>query len=217
MAGGGRGKSALARRVVEEALRLFEDSPVRWPLPSWLWGFGKTPEDMAKDALGADLLSAESITQHLETGDFLLAIDGLNELGVSLKSLVAFVQSPSGRKTSLVVCARPGENLRAEFQRAARRWMIVEPEPLDSDDCLWSFLTHYRGNEDQFQSIKANFRGEDGTYNQLFVRMVMQVGDARTVADLFRGYFLKLFKQLIPEEARRFELLREAGLWCVDS
>jgi HEAT repeat protein len=213
---GGRGKSALLREVVERALKVFESDPAKSRLPVLLTGTGESLEKMAEAALQPVLLMPEMLAVHLEAGDFFLVLDGVSESGLSDKVLSSFVQGQYGDATPLLLGARPTRAYRNVIEGAAH-WMTAEPRRLD-ETTLVAFITHY-GGRGLSEPIKAACRGRDQTYLPILVRMAMTLGgdgdSAATVADVYRGYFLRLFEAQFPDEAKRFKRLDYAARWCL--
>jgi hypothetical protein len=215
---GGRGKSALLRRVVERALRRFERSPARSPLPVLLAGGGESLEAMVGRALGSALIAPKVLETHLEAGDFVLVLDSVSETGPPAKVLEAFIQGRYGGATRLLLGTRPSREIRYVVEGAAQ-WMVVEPHRLD-EGTLGDFVAHYQGSGFD-EGLKPACRGPDGTYLPILVRMAMTIaappGGRASVADIYRGYFFRLFEAQVPDEAARFERLREAGRWCLET
>jgi hypothetical protein len=215
---GGRGKSALLREVVERALGEFQKQPTRAPLPVLLAGDGESLESMVERALGASLIASDVLKTHMEAGDLMLVIDSVSETGPPAKALESFVQGPYGGATPMLLGSRPNRDIRHIVEGAAR-WMHVEPRRLD-EATLETFVAHYGGNGLD-GTLKPACRGPDGTYLPVLVRMAMTIqapsnGQA-SVADIYRGSFFRLFETQFPDETARFERLREAGHWCLET
>lgn len=216
---GGRGKSAVLREVVREALDRFEEFPATTPLPVLLAGTGESVEAMTREALGNFPLGREFVERLLEAGDFFLVLDGVSESGLAAPALLQFVQGRFGGTTSLLVSARPTRAFRDVVEGTAR-WMSVEPSRMD-ESLLAAFVAHYGGGE-LAAPVKGACRGPDG-YLPILVRMAMTVGQAQarpggvTVADLYRSYFLKLFEAQYPDEQVRFAQLDEAARWGLET
>jgi HEAT repeat protein len=215
---GGRGKSALLREVVRQALDQFEKRPGTTPLPVLLTGKGDSIEKLAEDALGAALLTRELLATHLEAGDFFLVLDGITEAGLSHKALNSYVHGPYGSASPLLITGRPNKAYR-EVVEGAARWTVAEPRRLD-EAALGAFVQHY-GGQPLREPIKSACRGgPDGTYLPILVRMAMglDAGLANAgVADIYRGYLLRLFEAQFPDEEQRFQQLQGAAAWCLQT
>jgi hypothetical protein len=215
---GGRGKSAMLREVVARALEQFERRPTQAPLPVLLAGGGESLEAMVTQALGPALIAPEVLEAHLESGDFVLVLDSVSETGPPAKVLEAFLQGRYGGSTPLLLGSRPSREIRHVVEGAAR-WMVVEPLRLD-EATLGAFVAHYEGGGLD-EGLKPACRGPDGTYLPILVRMAMTIpaprGGRASVADIYRSYVFRLFEAQFPDEAARFERLREAGRWCLET
>lgn len=220
---GGRGKSALLREVVWGALDAFETSPASSPVPVLLRpgdpDDGDSIETMTERALASALIAPDFLPRHLEAGDFILVVDGISESRVSEKVVSAFVDGPHGPATPLLLTSRPTRAFRNIIEGAAR-WMVVEPRRLD-EPMLDKFMSHYSGGPLP-DALRRACRGADGTYLPILVRMAMTIGDAgdatpASVADVYRGYFLKLFQAALPDEGERLGRLEGAARWCVET
>jgi HEAT repeat protein len=215
---GGRGKSALLREVVRQALDRFDQFPASASLPVLLTGTGESVEMMARSVLENVLLGPEFFARHLQAGDFFLVLDGISESGLSDKSLLQFVQGPYGSSTPLLVSTRPTRTFRHVIEGTAR-WLVVETRRLD-ESSLGLFVKHYGGTE-LARPVKDACRGLDGTYLPILVRMSMtikQTGEGGlSVADLYRSYFLKLFEAQFPNEKNRIAQLDETSCWCLET
>lgn len=213
---GGRGKSALLREVVRQALDQFERHPGDAPLPVMLAGRGENIGAMAETALAGVLLTPESLDLHLQAGDFFLVLDGISESGLSDTAVSSFVQGPYGGSVPLLVSSRPVRAYRHAIEGSAR-WLVVEPRRLD-EESLEKFVKHY-GRSLPGEARQA-CRGPDGTYLPILVRMAMTIRHADngvSVADVYRGYFLRLFEAQFPDEGERMQWLGKAARWCLET
>jgi hypothetical protein len=215
---GGRGKSALLREVVRQALDRFDQAPGSTPLPVILIGTGASVEAMARSALDSVLLGPDFFARHLQAGDFFLVLDGVSESGPADQALQQFMQGPYGRTVPLLVSSRPTRTIRYAFEGTAR-WLVAEPRRLD-ESMLGLFVKHY-GGTGLPDPVKAGCRGRDGTFLPILVRMAMTIehtgSDGVSVADLYRSYFLKLFKAQFPNEKDRIAQLDETSGWCLET
>jgi HEAT repeat protein len=214
---GGRGKSALIRKVVSVALEEFEKYPGRRPLPVVLTGKGDSIENMVKEALGATLILEEILPQHLSAGDFILVLDGVSESGLSDKVLAGFFNGPYSA-TRLLLGSRPTPEFHGLVE-STPPWMTVEPRRLD-ETSLDQFVAHYKGPV-LLAPVKAACRSVEGTYLPILVRLAMRVntqgGIITSVADIYREYFLQMFAAQFPDHQERLRFLHEAGRWCLET
>jgi hypothetical protein len=214
---GGRGKSALLREVVRQALERFKASPASAPLPVLLTGSGEDIEKMVEGKLASVLLAPELLGAHLEAGDFFLILDGVSESGLPDKVLDGFVHGKYRESTPLLLSSRPDRAYRHIIEGTAH-WRVVEPRRLD-EATLDKFVAHYGGRELP-EPLKAACRGPDG-YLPILVRMAMTLGaDDKvgvSVADVYFRYFLRLFEAQIPEREERARWLEEVSRWCLET
>jgi HEAT repeat protein len=215
---GGRGKSALLREVVRLALWQFENHPGDTPLPVLLSGKGESIEEMLDFALGGVLLMPEALAMHLEAGDFFVVVDGISESGLSEQAVSSFVQGMHGGNAPLLVSSRPSKAYRDAIEGTAR-WTVVEPLRLNQE-LLGKFVRHY-GGQDLTADAEAACRGPDGTYLPILVRMAMTISRTDSsragLADIYRGYFLRLFEAQFPDEGERLKWLGRAAQWCLET
>lgn len=108
----------------------------------------------------------------------------------------------------------------SEQRRLYRNFvMVAEPCRLD-ETTLDLFVRHYGGTELP-QGIKSAIGGPNDTYLPILVRMAMTVGGngsaVRSVADIYRQYFLRLFEAQFADQPERFKVLQEAARWCLET
>jgi hypothetical protein len=126
---GGRGKSALLRRLVRLSLEHFEKQPSS-PLPVFIDPAAEDLETAAKEAL-QDLGLPEALRDALlESGDFFLVLDGLTESKLEPEALRRYLEREMGLHAPVLLSARPNEAYRTAMAHALR-WMAVEPKRLD--------------------------------------------------------------------------------------
>jgi HEAT repeat protein len=211
----GMGKSALVREVVARALDRFKKGATPQPLPVLLSGEGETVAQMIGMAVSSLLPFPELLPMYLEAGEFFLVFDGVSELGPSESVLAAFVNGPRGRSVPLLLAGRPGRNLAGVIRGS--HWMTAAPQALDEEH-LREFVNAYGGSPLP-EPVKSACRGPDGRYRPSLVRMAL-VANPRAdgplnIADLYRGYFLKLLEGQCPAETDRLKRLEEASRWCL--
>jgi hypothetical protein len=206
------------REVVGRSLEQFEKHPGTSPLPVLLASKEDSIEKRVEAILSAVVLKPEMLAAHLQAGDFFVVLDGVTESGPSEEKLWAFVHGPAGRSTPLLLSGRPNRASRNVVEGTAR-WMVVEPRRLD-EVSLGAFVAHYGGKE-LSGPLKAICRGTGSdTYLPILVRMAMTSPggeDVKSVADVYRDYFLRLFEAQFPQEVERFKFLGTVSQWCLQT
>jgi hypothetical protein len=218
---GGRGKSALLRRLVRLSLERFEKQPSS-PLPVFIDPAAEDLETAAKEAL-QDLGLPEALRDALlESGDFFLVLDGLTESKVEPEALLRYLEREMGLHVPVLLSARPNEAYRTAMAHALR-WMAVEPKRLDGEG-LARFQAAYPGPDgkplvlsDSLQRI-CRGRAADGTYVPILVRLALRFGggDVDSVINLYRAVFAGLLKKE-PDDAATSEMLAFAEALCLGS
>ncbi|WPB76566.1 hypothetical protein KYC5002_47215 [Archangium violaceum] len=218
---GGRGKSALLRRLVRLSLEHFEKQPSS-PLPVFIDPAAEDLETAAKEAL-QDLGLPEALRDALlESGDFFLVLDGLTESKLEPEALRRYLEREMGLHAPVLLSARPNEAYRAAMAHALR-WMAVEPKRLDAAG-LERFQAAYPGPDGKpvplSESLQRICRGRaaDGTYVPLLVRLALRFGGGGvdSVINLYRAVFAGLLKKA-PDDAETSELLGFAEALCLGS
>jgi hypothetical protein len=218
---GGRGKSALLRRLVRLSLEHFEKQPSS-PLPVFIDPAAEDLETAAKEAL-QDLGLPEALRDALlESGDFFLVLDGLTESKLEPEALRRYLEREMGLHAPVLLSARPNEAYRTAMAHALR-WMAVEPKRLDAAG-LERFQAAYPGPDGKpvplSESLQRICRGRaaDGTYVPILVRLALRfgAGGVDSVINLYRAVFAGLLKQE-PDDAATSELLSFAEALCLGS
>ncbi|MFE8604633.1 NACHT domain-containing protein [Archangium violaceum] len=218
---GGRGKSALLRRLVRLSLEHFEKQPSS-PLPVFIDPAAEDLETAAKEAL-QDLGLPEALRDALlESGDFFLVLDGLTESKLEPEALRRYLEREMGLHAPVLLSARPNEAYRTAMAHALR-WMAVEPKRLDAAG-LERFQAAYPGPDGKpvplSESLQRICRGRaaDGTYVPLLVRLALRFGGGGvdSVINLYRAVFAGLLRKA-PDDAETSELLGFAEALCLGS
>ncbi|HYO53923.1 hypothetical protein [Archangium sp.] len=218
---GGRGKSALLRRLVRLSLERFEKQPSS-PLPVFIDPAAEDLETAAKEALRDLGLPEELRDALLESGDFFLVLDGLTESKLEPEALRRYLEREMGLHAPVLLSARPNEAYRAAMAHALR-WMAVEPKRLDEEG-LERFRATYPGPDGKplpfSESLQRICRGRaaDGTYVPILVRLALRFGggDVDSVINLYRAVFAGLLKKE-PDDASTSEMLAFAEALCLGS
>ncbi|KFA92231.1 hypothetical protein Q664_16780 [Archangium violaceum Cb vi76] len=218
---GGRGKSALLRRLVRLSLEHFEKQPSS-PLPVFIDPAAEDLETAAKEAL-QDLGLPEALRDALlESGDFFLVLDGLTESKLEPEALRRYLEREMGLHAPVLLSARPNEAYRTAMAHALR-WMAVEPKRLDAAG-LERFQAAYPGPDGKPVPLSESLlricrgRAADGTYVPLLVRLALRFGGGGvdSVINLYRAVFAGLLKKA-PDDAETSELLGFAEALCLGS
>ncbi len=214
---GGRGKSALLRRVMEIAITRFRADP-RSPIPIYCGAGETTVESAAMKDLGRNMLSPEIFAAELEAGHFLLIIDGISETGLTSKSIREYLNRAGGDKSFLLLASRKSEELRDAFGARPVPWMFVEPLPLD-DVTLPLFEASYRQHDLKAVALspgrKRACAGRQGTYLPLLVRMALRTASDQigNVTDLYEATFCGLADSIESDASKN--LKDEASSLCL--
>lgn len=202
-AGGGRGKSALLRAIVQAVLD--SNSAI---VPILIGKNGESLELAIRSQIESCLVNSDVIKIHLNKGHFLVVLDGVTEADWTAEQLRSF-HNTYGERTKLLLTSRPSAKL--DLLRATANTWFVEP-CLMNDDTLPKFLKNYGATELKDEHRQA-CRGPDG-YLPLLVRMALRIADkqAATVADIYREYFLALCNGKAQNPR---ELLARAGALCL--
>ncbi|WP_329733720.1 hypothetical protein [Archangium sp.] len=218
---GGRGKSALLRRVVRLSLEHFEKQPSS-PLPVFIDPAAEDLETAAKEAL-QDLGLPEALRDVLlESGDFFLVLDGLTESKLEPEALRRYLEREMGLHAPVLLSARPNEAYRTAMAHALR-WMAVEPKRLDAAG-LERFQAAYPGPDGKPVPLSESLlricrgRAADGSYVPILVRLALRfgAGGVDSVINLYRAVFAGLLKKA-PDDAETSELLGFAEALCLGS
>jgi hypothetical protein len=218
---GGRGKSALLRRLVRLSLERFEKQPSS-PLPVFIDPATEDLEAAAKESL-KDLGLPEALRDALlESGDFFLVLDGLTESKLEPEALRRYLEREMGLHAPLLLSARPNEAYRTAMAHALR-WLGVEPKRLDEAG-LARFQAAYPGADGKpvplSESLKRICRGRvaDASYVPILVRLALRFGgsDVDSVINLYRAVFAGLLKKA-PDDEATSELLAFAETLCLGS
>jgi hypothetical protein len=231
---GGRGKSALLRAMFERSIQRWRDDAAA-PLPVLCQADVTTLEERAKIAFGSDAISIEHLALQLASGDLVLFVDGLSESRIDPGILARFLRDP-GRRTRLCLAMRPSAEFSKEIAANADRYVRVEPQRL-TDKTLDNFLAAYTGgtqgepqagatpgpegppapvNGAVRASLKNRlryFRGFDGNYVPLLVRLAMLTDDdsGGSISDVYDSCFERLLRNhKIVATSDRDELDRAA-------
>ncbi|MFY0563092.1 hypothetical protein ACN28E_04560 [Archangium lansingense] len=218
---GGRGKSALLRRLVRLSLEHFEKQPSS-PLPVFIDPAAEDLESAAKESLQDLGLPEELRDALLESGDFFLVLDGLTESKLEPEALRRYLEREMGLHAPVLLSARPNEAYRTAMAHALR-WMAVEPKRLDVAG-LERFQAAYPGPDGKpvplSESLQRICRGRaaDGTYVPILVRLALRFGGGGvdSVINLYRAVFAGLLKQE-PDDAATSEMLTFAEALCLGS
>ncbi|WP_375769886.1 hypothetical protein NR798_03080 [Archangium gephyra] len=218
---GGRGKSALLRRLVRLSLEHFEKQPSS-PLPVFIDPAAEDLETAAKEALQELGLPEGLRDALLESGDFFLVLDGLTESKLEPEALRRYLEREMGLHAPVLLSARPNEAYRTAMAHALR-WMAVEPKRLDAAG-LERFQAAYPGPDGKpvplTESLQRICRGRaaDGTYVPILVRLALRfgAGGVDSVINLYRAVFAGLLKQE-PDDAKTSEMLGFAEALCLGS
>jgi hypothetical protein len=214
---GGRGKSALLRRVMEIAITRFRADP-RSPIPIYCDAHETTVESAAMKDLGRNMLSPEIFAAELEAGHFLLIIDGISETGLPSKSIREYLNRAGGDKSFLLLASRKSEELRDAFGARSAPCMFVEPLPLD-DVTLPIFEASYRQHDLKAVALspgrKRACAGRHGTYLPLLVRMALRTASDQigNVTDLYEETFCRLADSIESDASKN--LKDEASSLCL--
>lgn len=224
---GGRGKSALLRRIVEVALAEWQKNP-ELPLPLRCSGSAATILDEFKepDRIDRNLVSPEYLKQCLRDGAFFLVLDGLSELRdgeLSPKALTEHFKSHYGARASAVLTTRPHAGFERAFAAAERR-LLAEPEPLRGE-ALAQFVKKYAppdAREDEAALghliIQLEPLQSRGIYSAILVRLALASWDpqaglgAANLGDVYR----RAFNQLLATNANAINIDTVARL-CVET
>ena len=216
---GGLGKSALLRAVVEEAVKKYKLA-VTNPLPILISKNGESIKNLIEQELGSALFLPEMLELHLESGDFFIVMDGISETGFPVDKVNDYLKSIAAENSPILLSSRPNSAC-SNLIRDQAAWMLVHPQPLN-DRNLDSFVSHYGGT-----ILKEPLRcacqiqrgdGKDAEYLPILVRLAVLLekdgGRATSVADIFKQYFLQLYRNIILDGQRLAKLI-EAANWCV--
>jgi hypothetical protein len=218
---GGRGKSALLRRLVRLSLEHFEKQPSS-PLPVFIDPAAEDLETAAKEALQDLGLPEELRNALLESGDFFLVLDGLTESKLEPEALRRYLEREMGLHAPVLLSARPNEAFRTAMAHALR-WMAVEPKRLDAAG-LERFQAAYPGPDGKPVPLSESLlricrgRATDGTYVPILVRLALRFGGGGvdSVINLYRAVFAGLLKKA-PDDAATSEMLSFAEALCLGS
>jgi hypothetical protein len=200
---GGRGKSALLRRIVELSLNAYDRDPAS-PLPILCHGIDGDVSTRIRLALAADGFPDEVLDALFRAGDFFLVFDGLTESNLTSGQLLGHV-ALYGSSAPLLLAARPGSSFRDAMANLPR-WIVIEPGRLDEVN-LEEFLRCYGCESNDFpESARAACRNREGEYLPILVRLaILHVGQSlRSIADVYRIAVAQLLKSddaLIDEAA----------------
>ncbi|AKI99494.1 Hypothetical protein AA314_01121 [Archangium gephyra] len=218
---GGRGKSALLRRLVRLSLEHFEKQPSS-PLPVFIDPAAEDLETAAKEALQDLGLPEELRDVLLESGDFFLVLDGLTESKLEPEALRRYLEREMGLHAPVLLSARPNEAYRTAMAHALR-WMAVEPKRLDAAG-LERFQAAYPGADGKPVPLSESLlricrgRAADGSYVPILVRLALRFGGGGvdSVINLYRAVFAGLLKKA-PDDAETSEMLGFAEALCLGS
>jgi hypothetical protein len=190
---GGRGKSALLRRVVEVSLDAYQRNALS-PLPILCYGVETDLAARIRLSLGTDGFPEEVLTALLRAGEFFLVIDGLAESAVTPAQILDHI-ARFGQGAPLLVAARPNALFRSSIQNSTH-WWIAEPQRL-SEATIDLFLQAYDCDPRKFRdSIRAACRNIDGEYLPILVRLAMLSLDdgPSSMTDVYRVALARLLK-----------------------
>jgi hypothetical protein len=220
---GGRGKSALIRAVLYQAIERFRRDGSVLPVLCTVRK-GITLPLAIERALGQHFLSATALAQQMEAGQLLIAVDGLSESGLLPEELQTFLSSEGGGATALLLGTRPSRGLR-KVVSTRRRAIFVEPCRLD-DSTLEQFEKHYlaidlamgRFSPSRLsKELRGMCRARDGSYAPILVRLAVRVGSAsvRGIAEIYERTFRVLLRRVNGLDSDEdTELLDEVAVHC---
>ena len=173
-------------------------------------------EAMVVHALGAALLSKELLTLHLESGHFMLVLDGVSESSLTPARLDQFIRGTTGTKTAVLLSGWPVQAVHDAIAKVSQS-VIVEPLLLD-EDSLVAFIRKY--GEDSLSARLKQACGARGAYLPMLVRMAMRIertAAVESVTDLYFSYILRTFESKLPKLTDRVTLLEKAARWCLET
>jgi hypothetical protein len=230
---GGRGKSALVRRVVKRLLVLWSKDPLM-PLPlivprQLMPPDAQTPSDQKLHLLLAEVLRGEGLfessllEQQIQDGHFLLIIDGITESPIDATVFAELNKEARTAGVCFIASARPSAPYR-EAAQAANTWMTVEPLAL-TEKTLERFVKVYAGRpshkeirtEYLTKLLAKSWRSADDTFLPIIIRLAIEhrVFETNDVTLLYR----KAFENLLRKRDGAFEhannkRLLDAAMFC---
>lgn len=197
---GGRGKSALLRRLVEASVDAHEEAVVpanptttlRIPIVCDLRGkpmLEQVLQDGDSSPQSGFIASSQLRELLLQAGACLFVVDGLSEQPVDVQTLKKMINSPLGRKNGFLFASRPNDEVRRAIS-GAQRHAVVEPLGLDRDT-IDTFVTAYEKDparrSARRDAVERTARLHDGTYVPIVARLTIKFGThgSRGVDDIY--------------------------------
>jgi hypothetical protein len=211
---GGRGKSALLRRIVDLLLTRFEKDG-KCPLPVLVSPRNDTLLTAATNALARFRVSDNLLRVELESGLFIIVIDGMTELVVDPEDVREFYRGLRG-DTPLMVSSRPNSQLRQSLGDSSEV-TIVEPLSLD-ERSVSEFERHYLECDPESSALspalRSVCRSPDGRYSPVLIRLALMTDHSEPkISELYRNAFRKLLtrRNYVADD----ELFAKAIDYCV--
>jgi len=218
----GSGKSTLLDHLAWELARRFLENPgvqprripFRVSLSSWKGEQPETLKDMILASVGQ--LDASIITEILESGEAVLLLDGLDEVGLTQRtSLIEWIdtqlQEESLRHNSVVLASRPWALTHSALRRfRTNRLALLDLGRRDIE----GYIHSYYGDPDQAHRIARQIASAAATLElakrPLFLMLLCFVGEqGDTTLPATEGQLLETALRQLPE---RRGLPREASL-----
>jgi hypothetical protein len=227
---GGRGKSMLLEFLLRRAIEDWRAGRSA-RIPILCEAQGRPWEQIISAALGGYALPDDVLAALLAEGDFILFADRLSESDARLADLTAFICSPGGTATAMVLASRPSSELRRALKQSAT-WCRLTPLPLEADsEALAALVRHYHSMDrcsasvDEVQSIVDSVcRGSDKLYAPILVRLTVRAcasGEALVgIASVYEAAFKRLVSADTSEVSapqQYFALRRRAVEFAVAS
>lgn len=220
---GGRGKTALLR----ELTLAFVD---RWQCkatevhPIIVQGNQGDLISQALDTLERYLGSRELAKMEIQSGRYVLLLDGLTESSIPSQALRDVLHGEGGFRVSLIATGRPHAGNRNAI-KSAENYFIVEPLPL-TDALLPAFEQAYRLIDSKFfhmevpplsREVLEACQSDDGTYQPILLRLAVLVAadGVTSVADIYRMTLRRLCSRDTQEtELVGDEVIEKAASLC---
>jgi hypothetical protein len=167
-------------------------------------------EQKIDEVLGADSVSAEILQAQMRSGDFVVVLDGLAEMGVEPAALRTFLVSEYGERVRLLMAGRPNPAY-LDALAGGDRVVIVKLEPL-SPDQHDDFRGNYGGAA--LPASLGALCGRDSAPSPLLVRLAL-LPEVRTPFDLLERALPWLLR--CADEPGSADAVRAAAQLCVES
>jgi hypothetical protein len=226
---GGRGKSALIREVLSGWIARCAANPAL-PLPVLCrWSDdsaadpAKTLEGMVGRGLNTALFVPEALGSQLQTGGYMVVIDGLTEQDITTRILDTWLSTPYGERTIFLLTTRPEQGF-SDVVASRADALEVAPSRLD-DSTIDAFEGGYVATDSQIpgrtparltDTLRRACRTSDGTYLPILVRFAVGLGpSARTIRDVYELTVGGLLKRDNGEPDP--VLIAKAGELCLET